>query len=398
MFKKIVFLTFLCITLNADETILSFYKSALQNLQYDKSYNLYKKSNSLQKSAVSRNRFASFALDAGYISTKAVRLPNSFTTTNVALSDSIDIFGKSSYKIEELSLHLQENKTLLNIQKEKLFTSLVTMISAYREIQEKLTLHVSLLDEQQKIFDRLSLLNRSGTVSDMDLLRFKNTLTLLKTQILDEQNSVLKMRQQLHNYAQNQTIPSLHDTTVASTKEQYLHQDQNLKLSDIAALRLRNQSDSLSHSYLPDLVAATAYQKIDDPTANGDNYSFDLSLHIPLSSGDFKQSEALKAEALSVKSNDVEYKIQRENEYLERIQTIESTSQQLKILEDNLGDYQHSEDVIKVAYLKKYVDFNTYMQVLTQTLSIKEQIIQMKYQKNRETILLNTIASGAIYE
>lgn len=391
-------LSFISTTLVADDTLLTFYKYALENLQYDKTYNLYKESNSLQKSAVNKDRFAKFALDASYASTKAQRLPSSFYATSIALSDTIDLFGKSSYKIKELSLHLQENKTALNIQKESFFTTLVTMISEYRQTQEKLALHASLLDEQQKIFDRLTLLNNVGTVSNMDLLRFKNTLTLLKTQIIEEQNSVMKMKQQLDNYVPNQAIPSLADTAIASTKEQYLEQDQNLMQSDITALQLINQSLSLSHSYLPELAISTAYQKIDDPTANGDNYSFNLALHIPLSSGDYKQSEALRAEALGVKSHKEEYKIQRENEYIQKIQTIKSAVQQLKILEGNLSDYQHSEDVIKVAYIKKYVDFNTYIQVLTQTLNIKEQIIQMKYQKNRETILLNAIASGAIYE
>ncbi len=345
------------------------------------------------------SRFANFAVDAGYSNTKADRLPDSFNTTNISFNDTIDLFGKNSYAIDELALRLKEKKALLNIQKEKLFTSLVDMISAYRQMSEQLVLHTEFYAKQQDMLEKLSKLNSLGAVSEMDILRFKNSMTVLKTQIIGEKNEIEKMRKQLRAYTANKPIPMMkEDASLHCTKDQYILTDSNTKLNDIAALQLIKRSKSLSHSSLPLLVAGTSYQKIDDPTANGDNYSFNVSINIPIDSGSFEQSEALRVESLSVKANDIKYKVERENEYIQRVQTLTNAAQQLQTLQQSLDDYIKSETVIQKAFLKKYVDFNTYIQVVSQTLSVKEQIIKMKYVKNRETTILNAIASGVIYE
>ena len=50
MLKKIV--TLLLVVFNIHADMISFYKDALQTLQYEKSYNLYEHSNKISKSAV----------------------------------------------------------------------------------------------------------------------------------------------------------------------------------------------------------------------------------------------------------------------------------------------------------------------------------------------------------
>ena len=119
---------------------------------------------------------------------------------------------------------------------------------------------------------------------------------------------------------------------------------------------------------------------------------------MPLNSGDFKEAEALKVSALSLKTQSITYKIQRENEYTQYKDSFENATKQLVILEKALSDYEESETTIKTAYLKQYVDFNTYLQVLTQALDVKKQIIAMQVQKAKEATLINAIASGKIYE
>ena len=122
-----------------------------------------------------------------------------------------------------------------------------------------------------------------------------------------------------------------------------------------------------------------------------------VSLHMPLNSGDFKEAEALKVSALSFEAQSITYKIQRENEYIEYKESFENASKQLAILEKALSDYEESEATIKIAYLKQYVDFNTYLQVLKQVLDVKKQIVAMQAQKVKEAIIINTIASGKLY-
>lgn len=396
MLKTILFITLFSFMLQAD--ILDFYKNALQTLQYKQTSSLYEQADEVQKEGIIYNRFSNFALDAGYSDTKAKLLPKSFSTINIAFTDTLDLFGKSSYKVEELALDIKAKKTLLELQKEELFVSLVSMISIYNQTKERLTLHQLLLDEQQNIYGKLQKFQLRGSVSQIDILRFKNNLAQLKTRIIEEQTTLEKMKKQLSLYAPNENIPAFENSKFLYTKEDFLSQNKQEKLGEISAKQLLAQAKSYSNSYLPDFIVGVNYQKLDDPTSYGDNYSFNAAIHMPLCSNDFKQSQILRINALSITSKNTEYKIQRESQYNQRFQDYQNAENQLSVLNESLDDYTKSKEIIKAAYLKQYVDFNTYLQVLTESVNIKEQLIGLTSLKNEQITILNAIASGAIYE
>ena len=396
MIKKIILLSIFSLALSAD--LMHFYKTTLTTLQYDKTYSLYKTANGLSQESVNYTRYTNFALDAFYINTKARTLNNSFSTTDIALYDTLDLFGKGSYKVEELSLNLKEQKSLLNLQKEQLFTAIVNMLAQYHTVNEQFLLHTKLFIEQEDIYKKLQKLQDSGSLTSIDLLRFKNTLTLLKTRLISEKSKLSKMEKQLNLYAPNETIPKLQQVELLYVKEDFLRYNPLLKINNINVQKLYTQAQSSQNNYLPDVVAGVSFQQLADPTGYGDNYSFNVGLHIPLNGGDFKQAEALKSKALTQKSKTREYKINRENEYTKLYEDYLNAHKQLVVLQMSLNDYYKSEKTIKMAFLKQYVNFNTYLQVITQTLKIKEQIITMKYQESSRITLLNGIASGDIYE
>ena len=396
MIKPLIVLSLFSLVLNAD--VMSYYKNALESLKYDKTYSLYKSANDISRESVKYGRYTNFALDASYTSTKAKTLSSSFSTTDAALYDTLDLFGKGSYKIKELSLSLQEKKSLLNLQKEQLLTTLVDMLAQYHKIKEQFLLHVILLKEQENIYTKLQKLQRSGAITSMDLLRFKNTLTALKTKMIGEESELSKMQKQLKLYAPNEIIPTLKQAKLLFSKEDFLRYNPSLKINNINVQRLNVQAKNLEHSYLPDVIAGVAYQQLGDPTGYGDNYSFNIGLHVPLNGGDFKQAEALKVEAITQQSKNIEYKINRENEYTKLYEDYLNAQKQLAIFQESLDDYKKSEKIIKIAFLRQYVDFNTYLQVLTQTLNIKEKIIAMKYKESSRAVILNMISSGRVYE
>ena len=386
----------LCFTLNAD--VLDFYKNALETLKYNKTYLLYEHANELQQSGVQYSKYANFALDADYSNTKAVTLATPFNTTNVAFTDTMDLFGKQTYKINELKLGLDAKKETLKIKKEQLFISLVNMISIYLQTTQKLQLHQDFLNEQDKIYNKLQLLKKSGTVSDFELLRFKNTFIQLKITMENEKSHIAKMAEQLHSYAPKLDIPNIKEANFLYTKDKFLSNNPQKNLNEIDAKQLMAQAKTTSNKYLPDVIAGASYQKITDPTSYGNNYSFNVGIHIPLNSDYYKQAEALRVNALSIRTKNIEYIVQRKNEYIQRFQDYQNAKTQLKILNENLADYNKSEKTITIAFLKQFVNFNTYLQVLTQVLNIKEQIIQMKYQKISQALIVNSISSGVIYE
>ncbi len=396
MFKKLVIISLLTLAVHAD--MLHFYKEAAQHLQYDKAYSLYEKSNKLSQKGVNANRFTNFSADVSYARTDAKLLTSGFNTTDISLSDTIDIFGKNSYKIAMLHLDLQSKKAELALQKEALFISLVHMIALYHRTDEQLSLYRDLFSKQQNIYKKLKPLEQHGSITKLDLLRFKNTLTTLSLQITSKEQALLKMKEQLKLYAPHAAIPSLNGTKLLYSKKAFLAHNPHLKLNKIDADKQTIHAKAMDKHYLPTLTPALAYQKIDDPTANGDNYSFHIAMHLPLQSGDFKEAEALKVAALRQKTKNIAYKLQREKEYIKHHIDFQNAQKQLLILQKTLKDTQKCQKSIKIAYLKRYVDFNTYLQVLTQYLSVKEQIITLKYKSALEAMILNGVSSGRIYE
>lgn len=396
MTKKIILLFILSIALSAN--IIDFYKKTIHTLQYNKKYELSTKANKLSKSGVIYNKYANFSFNVDYSKAKAKRLTNTFDTTNVSFNDTLDLFGKNSYKINALTLDLKSKKSMLNIQKEQLFISLVNMITLYNKTLKQVSLYKIVLNEQKDIYDKLKKLQQKGAITSINLLRFKNQLTSLKMTIMNQKNEIVKMKKQLHLYAPNQQIPTLKSSKFLYSEENFLSNNPQLNFNNADAQKLLVQAEGLDCSYLPDVTAGTNYQQIGDPTSYGNNYSFVVSLQIPLITGNFKEAQALKVKALSLKSKNIQYQIQRENEYTTRYQDYINAVQQLKVLHENLNDYEKSEKTIKTAYLQQYVDFNTYIQVLVQTLHVKEQIIEIKSKQVLEATILNNIASGVIYE
>jgi outer membrane protein TolC len=399
MLIKIV--TLLLIVVNVYADMYSFYKDALQTLQYKKSYKLYEYSNKISQKSVTYLKYANFSVDAAYTNTHAKLLPTSagiFNITDMSLKDSIDIFGKNNYKIESLRLEQKVTKVQLGEKKEQLFIFLVNLVSLYNRTSQELQLHETLFTEQESIYKKLKLLGEHGDITKLDVLRFKNTLITLKTKIVSQNQLLEKMKKQLNLYAPNKEVPILNATKLLFSKEDFIAHNPQATLNSLDAQKRVIQAEGMNKSYFPTLDAGVAYQKLDDPTSYGDNYSFGVALHIPLNGGDFKKAEALKASALSLKAQNITYRIQRENEYIGYRESYENSSKQLAILERAMRDYEESEATIKTAYLKKYVDLNTYLQVLKQTLDVKKQIIAMQAQKSKEATLINAIASGKVYE
>lgn len=396
MTKKIILTLIMSITLHAD--IIDFYKKAVHTLQYNQTYLLNKKANKLSQKGINDGKYANFTLNADYGKTKAKQLTNAFDTTNITLNDTLDVFGKNSYKIETLALDLKSQKALLNGQKEQLFIALVKMITVYHKTLAQHTLYESVLNEQQAIYDKLKKLQQQGAMTRMDVLRFENQLTSLKMSKINQENEMITMQKQLQLYAPNQAIPTLESSELHASEKAFVSQNPQLSLNNTEADKLLVEAKGLTRAYLPDLTVGTAYQQIADPTSYGDNYAVTVGVHIPLNSGNFKETEALKVKALSLKSKNIAYQIQRKNAYTTRHQTYINATQQLTILQSSLNNYEESEKTIKTAYLQQYVDFNTYTQVILQTLQVKEKMLELESKKEEEATILNNIASGVIYE
>ncbi|HFU77697.1 MAG TPA: TolC family protein [Epsilonproteobacteria bacterium] len=396
MLKQIAIILLLPLMVHAD--ILGYFQEANRHLQYDAAYTLYKKSNQLSQSSIKSGQYTNFSADIGYARTHAKGLVNGFNTTDFSLTDTLDVFGKNSYKIEMLQLDLKSKKASLSLQKEQLFVSLVTMIAMYHRTVEQHVLYQTLFNKQNKIVKKLQILEKNGDISTLEVLRFNNTLSRLKAQIVSLENQTIKMKKQLKLYVPNQPIPSLRHVELNGSKKSFLAHDPQYDINRYDAHKKSVQAKGMEKSYIPTVTTGIAYQQLDDPTSFGNNYSLNVGVHIPLNQGDFREAEALKVAALSSQSKNVEVKLQRENEYIMHHQAYVSATKELAVLKHSLKAYIESEKRIEEAYLKQYVDFNTYLQVLTESLGVKEQMIALRYQKVLEATIINTVASGKVDE
>ena len=396
MLKKIAIVSLLSLVAHAD--MLDYFQEANKHIHYDRIYSLYKQSNQLSQSAIKENRYANFSADVGYARTRATLLDHGFNTTDFSLNDTLDVFGKNSYKIEMLQLDLKSKKASLSLQKEQLFVSLVTMIAMYHRTVEQQALYQTLFTTQRNMYKKLQFLEKNGDINNLDVLRFNNTLSTLKAKIVSLDNQAIKMKKQLQLYVPNQPIPILNHVKLQGSKKAFLAHNPQYQINHYDAHKQSVQAKGMKKNYIPTITTGIHYQQIDDPTSYGDNYSLNIGLHIPLNRGNFREAEALKVAALSSQSRGVEYKLQRENEYVRRHQEYVDAKKELAVLKESLEAYKKSKKNIKEAYLKQYVDFNTYLQVITESLGIKEQIIALKYQKELESTIINAIALGKIYE
>ncbi len=396
MLKKIAIVSLLSLVAHAD--ILDYFQEANHNLQYDKTYSLYKQSNQLSQSAIKSTQYANFNAEVGYARTNAHLLNHGFNSTNFVLSDTMDVFGKNSYKIETLQLDLQSQKASMALQKEQLFISLVTMIAIYHRTLEQENLYQTLFNEQEKMYRKLQILEKNGDITKLDVSRFNNTLTTLQSKIVTLENQATKMQKQLKLYVPNQSIPQLQEHEILYKKHRFLEHNPRQNINEFNAQKQNIQAQALKKSYLPTVTTSLAYQQLDDPTSYGNNYAFSVAVNIPLNQGDKKEAEALKVKALTQQSRAIEYKIQREDEYLQHYQAYSNAQKQLDVLNNSLESYKESQKIVKSAYLQRYVDFNTYIQVVRELLGTKEQIIHFSYQRDLEATIINAIGLGKIYE
>ena len=393
--KFLILLTSFCIASYAD--IYAFYHKALDTLVLKKQLTLEREAARLRQEAIASRRYGAFRLDAAYSDTRADLLPHHFETIDIALTDNLDLFNKKRYAIASAALDLRAKKSQLDSIRERLFRSLVAMIASYRAADAKWRFAATLYREEAAIYRELRALRRQGGVSDTDLWRFKNSLVLLKTKIIAQKAIVRKMRRSLRLYAPDEKIPAL-ERALRYSRKAFCAFNPRALGKKIEADQSKIAAKALHDRYLPEFHISVGYEKLGDPTSYGDNYSLGIGMQMPLNRGDLKESEALRLRALRMQSELGRYDLQRAQEYITLAQDIQSAQKQMKLLEQNFRAWLKHRARMKNAYLKRLIDFNSYEQVLAQTLLLQERIVDLRYRSRKEATILNGVASGKIYE
>ncbi|SFO96722.1 TolC family protein [Hydrogenimonas thermophila] len=382
----------------ASNSIVEYVKTAQKRLSLEDQIQMINKEKNLRISAKKLQSFANFSVDIQYTQTKDQLLPNYFHTIDYSLSDNIDIFNKNSLIIEKLYLESEKSKYLIWQRKEQLFLSLVNMIAAYHRIHKLLTLHQRFYNEQKEILTKLTEAYKAGAIPKIESERFANALTLFHGRIVQEEELVKNLSQRLNLYVPDQPIPNFEEVSIHTDISNFIKQNPLLRYKKIESKIANKEAEFIKKSWLPDAVIGAAYQQNSDPTANGNNYSFFTGIHMNFDSGLKKEAEAAKVQALRVKSEEISLKIKEQERYLDYLGKIQAAKRKEKILKPALQRALLTMQRVKTAYLKHYIDFNSYLQTLQSLLSIQEEEIDALITKQKNIVILNTLSTGKIYE
>ena len=398
MIKKLFLLAAIFLTIASANNIIPFYKEALKTLSYQNIYTLQQKSRTLSIEAKKKQRYLN--LDAGimYGATNAKLLAHHFNNTDIGITDTIDIFGKSIEDIHLIQLQMKEDSLLLQVQKEKLFLSLVSMITAYRSSEEKLQLYQELYQRQYTLLEAVRSAVKAGTTPMLELNRIENIMALIKVQRDQEEQVVTMMKAQLKLYSPHHAIPQLSYTRIHSNLDHFLANSPQLKINDNRAKQASQKIKQIKQSLMPDAIIGANQQFNNDPTNYGDNYTLNMGLSMHFDGGMTHNMERQKVDALRIKSQKKALEIERKAQYIAWKTQYQTAKRLFASLSTTLKDTTITLKNMRMAYLKHYVDLNTYLQTIKEGLSTHEAQINAKYIMIQNAVILNTLTRGMIYE
>ncbi|QOR61274.1 TolC family protein [Sulfurovum sp. ST-21] len=399
MTGKFFFLVSVLLTLtNADNSIIPFYKEALKTLSYQNIYILQQKSRTLSIEAKKKQQYLNLDTGIMYGSTSAKLLNHHFNNTDIGITDTIDLFGKSVEEIRLIQLQMKEDRLLLQVQKEKLFLSLLSMITAYRASEEKLHIYRKLYQTQYTLLNAVRSAVKAGDMSMIELTRLENTIALAKSQMDQEKETVTVMKEQLKLFSPHHTIPRPVSSTLHSSLHRFIANSPQLKLNDNRAKQSLQKIKRLEQSWIPDAVISANQQFNDDPTAYGNNYTLSMGLNMHFDGSISSIVEKQKVEALKIKSQKKSLEIERKIQYITWKNQYETAKKSFTSLSKTLKEANITLKNMRTAYLKHYIDLNTYLQTIEGSLAVHEAQINAKYKMIRNALILNTLSNGVIYE
>ncbi|HHH37192.1 MAG TPA: hypothetical protein ENK77_01080 [Epsilonproteobacteria bacterium] len=178
----------------------------------------------------------------------------------------------------------------------------------------------------------------------------------------------------------------------------FLAHSPQLKLNDNRARQSLQKVKQIQQSWMPDAVIGANQEYNNDPTANGDNYTLSMGLSMHFDGGMTHSAERQKVDALRINSQKKALEIERKAQYIAWKSNYQTAKRSLASLSKTLKKTNISLKNMRTAYLKHYVDLNTYLQTVKEGLATHEAQIDAKYRMIENALILNVLSEGNIYE
>jgi outer membrane protein TolC len=370
----------------------NFYTKVVKNLRIDAQQKLGNDAATLLLLAHRLHRFADLHLNASYTRTKAKLLPNDFQTTDIALTDTIDLFNKNFAAAQKLRLEIQANKLLSSAQKQMLFISLAQMAAQYAATDSLLQLQNKLLNTQERLAKKIAAAVKQGAMPRISLERFLNMLALMKVQIADMKSTQKLMQERFFLLSDTRQIPRLNAANPHTTLSEFLHNNPQLQLLTNAVSRSTLHTTSLQKAWLPKLQLSLLRQYNNDPTANGDNYGFCAGVQFHFDTANSDALQAAKLQTLRLREKHITLLIQEKIRFLKLMQTYRQTTHTIKLLRPSMQRAQKIATAMQTAYLKHFTGYTAYTQSLQDLLRIQKDFYTALYQNFSTAAILNHLS------
>lgn len=396
--RLILFIMLLFLAEAPANTLLAYYQQALEHTGLSTQYLQQSRSATAQVDGATYNRYSTFSLGAQYSRTKAKTLSSGFNISNVAIDDTIDLFGKNKNSVTALKAQNSATLAQINATKQQLFQGVVDLVVGFEKNSKLLALHQAFYDKQQQILQELKKGVKLGSFARLDANRFENALVLLRNQIMTEEQQIKQAQSQLDLMVPGGSIPTLKMQTFLYSEAMFLAHDPRYKAETSFIEAQAQTAEVIAKQWRPELTLGASFERNDDPTGYGDNYAVRAGMRFVLGSGLASEKEAANRQVLALKSKQQQLQIALKQQYAQLRIALETAATQLAAIESSQALAKQSAQSAKAAYLKHYIDFNTYLQTMQQLLMLQETRLSLYYSIVRNGTLLQHYCEGKIYE
>ena len=388
------------------DEIYELFSKAKQNYLIEKAESTTEKVYNFDLNSLKASRYVNFNLNSSFSRVKT-QLTQPYNITTINISNAVDVFNKTKYQANVVLAEKQKQLTLTKKEKENLFYRILTLYTQIHTLQELIKLQqekISIVEEIKKSVEEAV---KSDIMPKIELNNWEYQLTTEKILLLKYQEELNLFTLNLKNLCgenvnlnSNLDFPKKEEVdNLYSERDKLITNSPDFQTLNYESSILKYQFEKEKMYWLPDLNLFVEHQWNKDPTGNGNQFIYGLSLNMNL----FNPSVKYRLLSLENRKNIVEItKTQKVIDLTEYINTtfsklytnlevIQMLKEKINIAKDNFNRYV-------VAYKMKMADFITLNKYYNDYSASSQEYIKTKYEILFNYNLLKHQITGDIYQ
>ncbi|MCE5272816.1 TolC family protein [bacterium] len=380
---------------------MDLYRDALAHYPSIRAMEFQEKALRSEKTGLAWQKYLNLdgAVDYFHFSTRDL---GRYTSGDIGLFNTIDLFNKKGLERTGLGYEIQKNRSLTRIQKKDIFSQLAEAYYGVLYHSRLLQVHTASL----ALIERNILLASQGVDKGVFPATEISRWTVEK---LNCQNSVRSDSLGLNNAIRAlRTLTGLDSVAVDSLDTAgppaVSETDLLARSPELAVLELERKQALLevsreSRDHLPDLQVGNSLVRNREPGSTGDQYMVSASLLFKLFDGGRRyRISAARARAEAAAEQERAARAELADFYSSRLQEIETRREMLTNLETATQLSDNTLGKLLEGYRRRFVDFNTVFNAFRDDVALRENYESTRFEYEKLGQLLNHLSAGDIFE